>query len=63
MVEPISKCIASAFGVCWCSAWDPWMAFIHMLAVAVFVLVACVEAMLGAIKFDLVPFSSLCVFD
>ena len=63
MVEPVSKSIASAFGVGWCSAWYPWVAFIHMLAVAVFIRVAGVEAMLGAVEFDLVPFSSLCIFD
>ena len=63
MVELVGKRIASAFRIGWCSAWDPWMTFVHMLAVAVFIGVTGVEAMFGAVELDLVPFSSLCIFD
>ena len=56
MVELVSACIISAFGVGWCSTRYPWMSFVQMLAIAVFVGVAGVETMLRTVEFCLVPF-------
>ena len=55
MIELVSMSGVSPFGVGWSGTWNPWMPFVCMFAVAVFVRVAAVEAMLGATEFHLMP--------
>ena len=62
VIELVGRSIATAFGVGQSCPRHPWMAFVHMLVVAVFVWVAGVEPMLWAVEFNLVPFLPLGVF-
>ena len=55
VIELVSMSGVSPFGVGWSGTWNPWMPFVCMFAVAVFVRVAAVEAMLGATEFHLTP--------
>ena len=62
MVEFISMSSVSSLCVGDGRTWCPWVSFVHVLAIAVFIRVAGVEAMLGAAEFNLVTFLPLGIF-
>ena len=59
VIEFVSKCSASTFGVCCCGTGDPWVAFVSVLVVAVVVVVADIKTVFGAVELDLVPLAAL----
>ena len=63
MVELVCKCIVTSFGVHGSSASNPRVSLCDMFVVAVFIGMTGVESMFGAIKLDLIPSPSLCIFD
>ena len=62
MINLVRISAVSTLGVAQGCSWYPWMPFVHMLAIAVFIGVTGIVTMLGTVEFDLVPFLPLGIF-
>ena len=59
MIEFISISVVSSPSIAESCSWYPWMPFVHMLSIAIFIGVAGIITMFGTVEFDLAPFPPL----